>query len=96
MDSHYQKMITSNKTQLTIVIAYLTIYEGISLNIAQKNRFDKVLELAQTKSKDYISSNRKLIFKELLDLIDEQNTQMNLTVIQNEAEIFGLLFLSDV
>ena len=96
MDSHYQKMITSNKTQLTIVIAYLTIYEGISLNIAQKNRFDKVLELAQTKSKDYISSNRKLIFKELLDLVDEQNMQMNLTVIQNEAEIFGLVFLGDV
>ena len=89
-------MITSNKTQLTIVIAYLTIYEGISLNIAQKNRFDKVLELAQTKSKDYISSNRKLIFKELLDLVDEQNMQMNLTVIQNEAEIFGLVFLGDV
>ena len=46
-------------------------------------------------SKTYITSNRKLISKELLDVIHEQITKRNLEIIKEEAEIFGLLFLGD-
>ena len=45
--------------------------------------------------KTYIPHNRKLISKELLDVIHEQNVKRNLAMIKKEADIFGLLFLGD-
>ena len=53
------------------------------------------MELSRNVSKTYISPNRKLIPKELLDVIHEQNMKSNLAMIKKEAEIFGLLFLGD-
>ena len=45
--------------------------------------------------KTYIPPNRKLVSKELLDVIHEQNMKRNLATIKKEADIFGLLFLGD-
>ena len=90
---NYQKLITSNETRLNIAIADIIISEGLSFNTAQKPRFKKILELARNVSKTYIPSNRKLIYKEILDVIHEHNTKRNLAMIKKEADIFGLLFL---
>ena len=51
--------------------------------------------MARNVSKTCIPPNRKLISKELLDVIHEQKTKNNLAMIKKEAEIFGLLFLGD-
>ena len=45
--------------------------------------------------KTYIPPNRKLISKEVLDVIHEQNMKRNLAMIKKEDDIFGLLFLVD-
>ena len=95
IDGNYQKLITSNNTCLAITIADLIISEGLPFNISQKPIFKKVLELSRNVSKTYITPNRKLISKELLDIIQEQNMKINLAMIKKEADIFGLLFLGD-
>ena len=64
-------MMTSNETRLTVAIADLIISEGLSFNLSQKPRFKKVLELAIYASKCYQPPNRKLISKDLLDVIHE-------------------------
>ena len=92
---NYQKLITSNDTCLTIAIADLIISEGLPFNLSQKPRFKKVLELSRNVLKTYIPPNRKLIPKELLDVIHEQNMKRNLAMIKKESDIFGLLFLGD-
>ena len=84
-------MITSNDTRLTIAIADLIISEGLPFNLAQKPIFKKVLELSRDFLKTYIPPNRKLISKELLDVIHEQNMKRNISMIKKEADIFGLL-----
>ena len=71
----------------------LIIYEGLSLNIYQKPRFVKVLELARKKSLVYIHPNKKIISKVRLDVINEHNMKRSLTNIQKKYGIFGLLFL---
>ena len=95
IDVNYQKSITSNNTWLAVAMAGLIIYEVLYLNLNQKPRFEKVLELARNISNDYIPPNIKLIPKELLDVIHEQKMKNNLTMVKNEADIFGLLFLGD-
>ena len=85
-------MITSNDTRLTIAIAYLIISEGLHFNLAQKPRFKKVLRFSGNVLKTYIPPNRKLISKELLDVIHEQNMKRNLAMIKKEADMFGLFF----
>ena len=72
-DNNTQKMMTYNQTRLTVAIADLVISEGLSFNISQKPRFKKVLELARTVSKCYQPSKRKLIYKDILDVIHDQN-----------------------
>ena len=84
-----------NETNLTVAIADIVISEGLSFNLSQKPRFKKVLELARTVSKCYQPPNRKLISKDLLDVIHDQNMGRNLSLIEKESEIFGLLFLGD-
>ena len=54
-----------------------------------------MLELARTVSKCYQPPNRKLISKDLLDVLPDQNMERNLSLIEEESEIFGLLFLGD-
>ena len=88
-----QKLITSNDTRLTIAIADLIISEDLTFNLDQKSIFKKVMELSRNVLKTYILPNRKLISKELLDVIHEQNKKRNLAMIKKEADIFGLLFL---
>ena len=94
-ENNTQNMMTSNETRLTVAIADLIISEGFSFNLSQKPRFEKVLELARTVSKCYQPPNRKLISKDLLDVIHDQNMEKNLSLIKKDSEIFGLLFLGD-
>ena len=94
-DNNAQKMMTSNETHLTVAIADLIISEGLSFNLSQNPRFKKVPELARTISKCYQPPNRKLISKDLLDVIHDQNMEINLSLIEKESEIFGFLFLGD-
>ena len=70
-----------NDIRITIVISDLIISEGIYFNLSQKPRLDKVLELSRNISKTYITPNRNLISKELLDAILEHNTKRNLAII---------------
>ena len=75
-------MMTSNETFLTVAIADLVISEGLSFNLSQTSRFKKFLELARTVSKYYQPPNRKLISKDLLDVIHYQNLESNLILIE--------------
>ena len=84
-----------NETRLTVAIYDLIISEGLSFNLSQKSRFKKVLELARTVSKSYQSPNRNLISKDILDVIHDHNMERNLSLIEKESDIFGLLFLGD-
>ena len=85
--------MTSNDTRLTVAIADLIIYEGLFLNLFQKPSFKKVLELARTVSKCYQFPKRKLMSKDILHVIHDQNMERNLRLIN--SVIFGLLFLGD-
>ena len=95
IDENSQKLITSNKTRLTIAIADIIISEVLSFNLSQKPRFKNIMELARNASKTYIPQKRNLIYKELLDVIDEQNMKRNLSMNKKKDKIFGLLFLGD-
>ena len=94
-DNNTQKMMTSNENHLTVAIADLIISEGLSFNISQKPRFKKMLDLVRTVSKCYQPSNRNLISKDILDVIHYQNMESNLSLIEKDSDIFGLLFLGD-
>ena len=80
-DNNIEKMMTSNETRLTVAIAYLIIYDGFSLNIAQKPRSKKVLDLSRTVSKIYQHPNRNLISKDILDVIHDQKMERSLSLI---------------
>ena len=90
-----QKMMTSNQTHLTVVIADIIISEGLSFNISQKPRLQKVLDFEINVSKSYQPPYRKLIYKNLFDVIHYQNIESNLILIKKESDLFGLLFLCD-
>ena len=77
-------MITSNETDLKVSIANLVIYKGLYFNISQKPRFKKVPDLAIHVSKFYQPPYRKLIYKDLLDVIHDQNMERNLILIKKE------------
>ena len=87
--------MASNDTRLTVTISDIIISESLYFSLSQKHRFKKVLDLARTVSKCYRPSNRKLISKDLLAVIHDQNMERNLSLIEKESDIFGLLFLGD-
>ena len=68
-----QRMMTSNETRLIVAIADLIISEGLSFNMYQKPRFNKVLDMARTESKFYQPPNRNLISEDILDIIHDHN-----------------------
>ena len=76
-DNNTQTVMTSNETRLTVAITDLIISEGISFNLSQNPRFMKVLDLTRTVSKCYQPPNRKLISKDILDVIHDQNMEKN-------------------
>ena len=80
-DQNTQKMMNSNETRLTVAISDLIISEGLSFNISQKPRFNKVLDLARDVSKFYQPPNRKVIPKDIFDVIHHHNTERNLILI---------------
>ena len=75
-------MMTSNETRLTVAIADLVISEDLSFNLSQKPRSKKVLELARTVSKCYQPPQKKLISKDILDVIHDHNMERNLSLIE--------------
>ena len=87
--------MTYNETRLIVEIADIIASEGLSFDLSQKPRFKKVLDLAKTVSRFYQPPNRKLVSKDLLDVIHDNNTERNLSLIKKESDIFGLLFLGD-
>ena len=83
-----QLLMTYKETRLTVAIDDLIIYEGLSFNLSQKPRFKKVFDLSRTVSKCYQPANRKLIYRNLLDVIHDQNMERNLSLIKK-----SLIFL---
>ena len=77
-----------NEAHLTVAIADLVIYEGLSFNISQKPRSKKVLNLEINVSKSYQPPNRKFIYKDLLGIIHDQNMESKLSFIKQ-----SLIFL---
>ena len=65
-DNNTQKMITYNETRLIVAIDDLIISGGLSFNLSQKPRLEKVLGLARNVSKCYQPPNRNLISKDIL------------------------------
>ena len=63
--------MASNDTWVTVAIADLIISEVLSFNISQKYSFNKVLDLERNVSKSYQRSNRNLIYKDILDIIND-------------------------
>ena len=57
--------------------------------------FQKVLYLARNISKDYNPPNIKLVVKDLLDVIHNDNMKSNLVMIKNDPDNLRLLFLGD-
>ena len=57
--------------------------------------FKKMLNFSRNVSKVYQPSNRKLISKDILDVINDQNTERDLILIKIDSDISGLLFLGD-
>ena len=51
--------------------------------------------MANILSKDYNLPNRKLVFKDLLDVTHNQYMQRILVFIEKEGDIFGLLLKGD-
>ena len=94
-DHNTQKIITLKETGLTVTIADFIISEGLSFNISWKPRSNEVIELARNVSKCYHHPNIKIIPKDLLNVIHDQNMERNLISIKKESDIFGFLFLGD-
>ena len=91
-DHNTQKMMNPNETRLTVAITDPITSEGISLNLSQKNRLKKVIDLVINVSKIYQPTKRKLISKDILDVIHDQNTERNLSLIKRESDIVGFYF----
>ena len=81
--------------KLPFFLLGVIIIKRLALNLAPKNRFKKVLDLANILSKDYNLPNRKLVFKDLLDVTHNQYMQRILVFIEKEGDIFGLLLKGD-
>ena len=94
-DHDTQKIMAPNETRLTVEIADLIISEGLYLDLSQKPRFKKVLDLARNVSTVYQHPNRNIIPKDLLDLINDYNMDRNLSFIKRESDFFGFIFLGD-
>ena len=80
--------MTSNEIRLTVAITDLIISEGLSFNISHKYRFKKVIDLARIASKSYQPLDRKLISKDILDLIHDQNMERNLSLTKKESDFW--------
>ena len=80
-NNNTQNMMNFNETRLTIAIYDFLISEGLYFNISQKPRLKNVLDLGKTVSNSYQPPNRKLIYKDLLDVIHDLNTERNLILI---------------
>ena len=68
--------MTSNETCLAAEISGPIIYEGISFNLSQKPRLEKVLYLSRNLSKGCQPPKRRLISRDLLGVIHDQNNRV--------------------
>ena len=92
IDSNSQKLITSNETRLTIAITDLIISEDLTFNLSQKSIFKKVLDFSRNVSKTYIHPNKKLISKELLDVVHEQKKKEFINDPKGSRNIWVVIF----
>ena len=85
-------MMNSHEVRITVEIADLIIYEGLSFNIAHKPRFKEVLYLERTVSISCQPPNIKLISKDLLDVIHDHNMERNLSSIKKSMIFLDYYF----
>ena len=87
-DHNTHKIITSNKTLLTVAMLNIIISEGLSFNLAQKSSFKKVFVLGRNMPKVYQHPNRKLTPEDIMDVFHDQNMERILSLINKESDIF--------
>ena len=63
--------------------------------MTKKPWIKNILDLARNISKCFNILNRKIISKDTLDAINDQNIQRKLNMINKEADIFESLFMED-
>ena len=63
--------------------------------MTKKPWIKNILDLARNISKCFNILNRKIISKDTLDVINDQNIQRKLNMINKEADIFESLFMED-
>ena len=90
---YFQNILSSSETHLSVVISNLIIYEILSFYIAQTPSFSKVLDLVRNVSKCYNPPNSKIVSKDLLDVIHDQNTKRKLTMIKKRQMYLDFYFL---
>ena len=83
--------MTYNETNLTVSIADIIISEGFSFSLAQKPMFKKIIYLEITMLKSYQPPNIKLISKDILGVIHDQNMEKNLSLIKKESDVFWII-----
>ena len=91
-DNKTQNMMTSNEIHLTVAIADLIIYKGLSFNLAHKPRFKKLLGFSRTVSKSYQYLNRNMISEDICDVINDQIMERNLSLIKKSRIFYYYYF----
>ena len=76
--------MTSNKTHITEEIYDLIISKGLSFNLAQKPRFDKMLGLTRNLTRGCQPPNINLIPKDLLGVIHDHTIEKKLSLIKKD------------
>ena len=89
--NNIQKMMTYIETLLTVTIADPNISESLSIYLSHKPRLKKVLDLKKRCVKSYQPPNRKLISKDILNVIYFQSMKRNLILIK---KVFFLFMVS--
>jgi hypothetical protein len=84
-----------NKSSLDMVIADFFHCDNIPDNVAKSPRLKQIIMLAKAVGNDYKILTRQRIGGELLDLNFESQQDINRKMILKEANIFGLICMSD-
>jgi hypothetical protein len=84
-----------NKAQLDLAIADFWHSENLPDRAVDSKRFRRILKLAKTVESDYVPPNRNRIGGDLLDLNFTTCVNQNKALIQKEADVFGVSWLSD-
>ena len=83
----HSNTMTSNYTCLTLAVSDLIIYKDIYFNLSLKTQLKKILDMAINMSKVYQPPNINPIYEDLLNVINDQNMERNLS-LTNKSQIF--------